>query len=92
MPVYQFESPKSKVIERLFPVEQTPDFVEYKGITYKRLKVPQSIVFVGGGHVTTSAEKTLNGYYQMEQRQGSRFQSKYTKKQIKDAWSKPVPE
>jgi|GEM_PF-5334171 len=58
-------------------------------LQFERVEVPSSISVVGFAQNTnTTKHDVLKGYYQ-EECKGGPWKSKYTKEQIKKAWSQP---
>jgi len=80
MPAYEFLIPEAgQVIELIRPVRDRD-----KPIEFVRKQVPSRLgVMAAGTPEPTMSEKLLKSYYKLEEQQGSRFQSAFSKKQIK---------
>ena len=79
MPIHEYEMPNGGIIE----IVESSQTVIPK--SWKRL---MSIGSFSTGSVKEQgmSEKVKEGYYKRECESGSRFSSKYSKKQIKTAW------
>jgi len=87
MPLYSFESEVGVVVEQLVPIGT--ERIDIDGDEYTRQAVPEGFTLVGAVSKTPSqAEQVKDGYYKLEQTEGSRFlkKSQFTTKQIKKAW------
>jgi len=87
MPLYSFESERGNVVEQLVPIGT--ERIDIDGVRYTRQTAPEGFALTGIAVGTPSqAEQVKDGYYKLEQTQGSRFlrQSQFTTKQIKKAW------
>jgi hypothetical protein len=69
-------------VTRVVPVDERD---QQPGLT--RVVIHDSINLCFGVPQTSLKDKTLKGYYAQEEKHGSRFQSSYTKEQIKRAWA-----
>lgn len=56
------------------------------GTQMERVQVESSGAVVGFRAMPTQAERVMGGYYRLEQEQGARFRSGYTKNTIKRVW------
>ena len=83
MPIYVYENENGERIEEIRLAkdkDKCPD-------GYTRVATPQPIAFTGhAGNPTSMKEGVVKGYYQEECKHGSKWQSGYSKKQIKKAW------
>tara|TARA_R100000458_G_scaffold16908_3_gene14651 strand:+ start:7893 stop:8159 length:267 start_codon:yes stop_codon:yes gene_type:complete len=86
MPLYSFISKDGKVIEKV--VKSGTDRLTIDGTDYERSIANEGFAVSGQVKLPSQAEQVRAGYYQQEQKQGSRFlkKSKFTTKQIKKAW------
>ena len=87
MPLYSFESERGDVVEQLVPIGT--ERIDIDGAEYTRRTAPEGFAMTGIAVGTPSqAEQVKEGYYKLEQTEGSRFlrQSQFTTKQIKKAW------
>ncbi len=86
MPIYSFISKDGKVIEKV--VKSGTDRLTIDGTDYERSIANEGFAVSGQVKLPSQAEQVRAGYYQQEQKQGSRFlkKSKFTTKQIKKAW------
>tara|TARA_R100000329_G_scaffold113645_1_gene93272 strand:+ start:308 stop:574 length:267 start_codon:yes stop_codon:yes gene_type:complete len=86
MPLYSFISKDGKVIEKV--VKSGTDRLTIDGKDYERSIANEGFAVSGQVKLPSQAEQVRAGYYQQEQKQGSRFlkKSKFTTKQIKKAW------
>jgi hypothetical protein len=87
MPLYSFESEVGAVVEQLVPIGT--ERINIDGDEYTRQAVPEGFTLVGASSKAPSqAEQVKDGYYKLEQTEGSRFlkKSQFTTKQIKKAW------
>lgn len=58
------------------------------GQRWERVQVPTKMVVLGNvRNPNDPVNHVMEGYHRMENRQGSRFRSSFTKKQIREAWS-----
>ena len=89
MPLYEYHHPVTgECLEAIRPIADRdtpprPGFV--------RRTVPSRVGFVAAAAhlaVPSMREGVLRGYYQQEQREGSRFRSAFTKAQIHAAWER----
>tara|TARA_R110002073_G_scaffold334556_1_gene524323 strand:- start:240 stop:536 length:297 start_codon:yes stop_codon:yes gene_type:complete len=84
MPVYEYKSDTGEVIELERPITERNDAPD----GYTRMIYPSRISVPNGA----SDEKGMNkesvrrGYYDQEQKMGSRWRSKHSVKAIKRAW------
>ena len=79
MPVIDIQGPDGKVIEVLHRSNEPLP----KG--YKKL-FPTRISVTGFRQPESMPEKVMRGYHRLECREGSRFHSMHSTKQIKKAW------
>jgi hypothetical protein len=87
MPLYSFESEGGDVVEQLVPIGT--ECIDVDGAEYTRQAVPEGFTLVGAASkIPSQAEQVKDGYYKLEQTEGSRFlkKSQFTTKQIKKAW------
>ena len=87
MPLYSFESEGGDVVEQLVPIGT--ERIDIDGIRYARQAAPEGFALTGNAvGIPSQAEQVKDGYYKLEQSEGSRFlrQSQFTTKQIKKAW------
>ena len=87
MPLYSFESEGGDVVEQLVPIGT--ERIDIDGIRYTRQAAPEGFALTGNAvGIPSQAEQVKDGYYKLEQTQGSRFlkKSQFTTKQIKKAW------
>jgi len=57
-------------------------------LEFERITVPSSVNVIGGAADPSQIQNTiLKSYYKEECNAGSRFKSRFTKEQIKKAWS-----
>ena len=86
MPLYSFISEDGKVIEKV--VKSGTNRLTVDGTDYERSIANEGFAVSGQVRLPSQAEQVRAGYYQQEQKQGSRFlkKSKFTTKQIKKAW------
>jgi hypothetical protein len=87
MPLYSFESERGNIVEQLVPIGTGS--IDIDGVRYTRQEVPEGFALTGIAVGSPSqAEQVKDGYYKLEQTQGSRFlkKSQFTTKQIKKAW------
>jgi hypothetical protein len=87
MPLYSFESKGGVVVEQLVPIGT--ERIDIDGDEYTRQEVPEGFALTGiAVGIPSQAEQVKDGYYKLEQTQGSRFlkKSQFTTKQIKKAW------
>ena len=87
MPLYSFESEGGDVVEQLVPMGT--ERVDIDGAEYTRQEVPEGFALTGNAvGIPSQAEQVKDGYYKLEQTQGSRFlkKSQFSVKQIKKAW------
>ena len=87
MPIYSFESKGGDVIDELVPIGTRQ--ITVRGTSYTRSEVPEGFALTGNAvGIPPQAEQVKEGYYKLEQTEGSRFlrQSQFTTKQIKKAW------
>jgi hypothetical protein len=91
MPAYKYQSEDGSIQTVLVrPLSQRDDPVVVDGVKLNRVMVPENVFVVGGAApVPSQKESVLSGYYRQEREQGSRFQSEFTKEQIKKIWSEP---
>ena len=86
MPLYEYHDPETGVsVELRRPVEDRD-----KAILLKRTSnVPKRVAIVGAGLTEDQLfdAKVKKAYYQKEEKEGSRFKSGYSKKQLKEAWA-----
>ena len=88
MPLYEFEDDQGLGV-RVNLIRPIKDMDRPLTLTLKRRKVPSRISVVGGAQPATQASEVMAGYYKQEQKNGARFRSRFTKEQIKNAWSTP---
>ena len=87
MPIYSFQSSGGDVVDELVPLGTTE--IEVNGKKYTKQEVPEGFALTGiAVGIPSQAEQVKDGYYKLEQTQGSRFlkKSTFTTKQIKKAW------
>ena len=87
MPIYTFKNNAGETVEELVPLGTTT--IKFDGVEYKKCDTPHGVAFTGNAvGVPSQAEQVKDGYYKLEQTQGSRFlkKSQFTTKQIKKAW------
>jgi hypothetical protein len=87
MPLYSFESERGNIVEQLVPIGT--ERIDIDGVRYTRQTAPEGFALTGIAVGSPSqAEQVKDGYYKLEQTQGSRFlkKSQFTTKQIKKAW------
>ena len=87
MPLYSFESEGGDVVEQLVPIGTGS--IDIDGVRYTRQAAPEGFALTGiAVGIPSQAEQVKDGYYKLEQTQGSRFlkKSQFTTKQIKKAW------
>jgi hypothetical protein len=91
MPLYRYESPHGQSVERLI-YGPPPRVIQIKGVFFRRAAVHSFAVKTRA--TPTQGDYVLKGYYDQEQRQGSRFRSRHAAAKIKAAWkdSEPIPE
>lgn len=92
MPIYQYESiVDGGIIEEVKPVARRDECP----VGHRRISVPKSLTVVGAGSRVPAGtplstlpqkEQVRQGYHKMEERLGSRFKSKHSKKTISKAW------
>ena len=87
MPLYSFESERGDVVEQLVPIGT--ERIDIDGNEYTRQSAPEGFAVTGiAVGIPSQAEQVKDGYYKLEQKDGSRFlkKSTFTTKQIKKAW------
>jgi len=86
MPIYSFVSKDGEMIEEI--VSSGTKRVNRGGVDYDRSIASEGFSVPGAGSIPSQAEQVKDGYYKLEQKEGSRFmrQSQFTTKQIKKAW------
>lgn len=85
MPLYTFESESGDTLEKVVPVGTS--HLDVAGERYTRSAAPSRFAFTGVASGMPSQEEQVRaGYHKLENEQGSRFRSQYSKKQIKKAW------
>lgn len=84
MPLYEYRTESGDVVERCVPVEERDCQLGLDRITVPA-RVRTLCNTLTPDQVTSN--KTLRGYYNEECKHGSRFQSSFTKEQIKQAWA-----
>lgn len=85
MPLHTFEAPDGSTVERI--VKHGTNRITVNGVKHTRLAVPESFAMPGSAvGMAPQKEQVREGYYQLECDKGSRFNSKYSKKKIKQAW------
>mgnify|MGYP003109425219 CR=1 FL=1 len=82
MPAYDFKNLQGEVREFIVP-SSTVGFTDENGVGWSKVATPPRIA-IGGWKPETQAEEVKRGYHRMEQRG---WKSKYTKSQVKKAWS-----
>jgi len=84
MPIYVYENEVGERIEEIRLAKDKDRCPE----GYKRVHIPQPIALTGHATSPTNMKAgVMRGYYQEECNAGSRWSSKYSKAQIKKAWS-----
>ena len=87
MPIYSFISESGEAIEELVP--SGTKHVTRDGVDYARSIGSEGFSLTGQAvGIPSQAEQVKDGYYKLEQKEGSRFlrQSLFSTKQIKRAW------
>jgi len=87
MPLYSFISEDGQVVEKIVP--SGTDRLAIDGVDYVRSMGDEGFSLSGKAvGIPSQAEQVKDGYYKLEQKEGSRFmrQSQFTTKQIKKAW------
>tara|TARA_B100001245_G_scaffold234252_1_gene219436 strand:- start:105 stop:374 length:270 start_codon:yes stop_codon:yes gene_type:complete len=87
MPIYTFVSEGGEVVEEIVPSKTT--HITREGVDYKRSMGQEGFSLTGRAvGIPSQAEQVKDGYYKLEQKEGSRFlrQSQFSTKQIKNAW------
>ena len=87
MPIYSFISEDGQVVEKIVP--SGTDRLAIDGVDYVRSMGDEGFSLCGKAvGIPSQAEQVKDGYYKLEQKEGSRFmrQSQFSTKQIKRAW------
>ena len=87
MPIYSFISEDGQVVEKIVP--SGTGRLTIDGVDYVRSIGDEGFSLSGKAvGIPPQAEQVKDGYYKLEQKEGSRFmrQSQFTTKQIKRAW------
>ena len=87
MPIYSFASKDGELIEEIVP--SGTKRVTRGGVDYARSIGSEGFSLTGQAvGIPSQAEQVKDGYYKLEQKEGSRFlrQSQFSTKQIKRAW------
>jgi hypothetical protein len=85
-PLYEYHDPHTGVnVELRRPVEERDTPI----VLTRKSNIPQRVAIVG---VAPTEEQAFDAsikaaYYKKEEKEGSRFKSGYSKKQLKEAWS-----
>jgi len=84
MPVYEYKADTGEVIELERPITERDDAPD----GYTRLDFPTRISVPNGAYNENgmNKESVRRGYYEQEQKKGSRWRSKHSVKAIKTAW------
>ena len=82
MPAYEYECPDGTRFIKVVPVHQRDDV--HGGI---RRVLSAPVILTGATSDLDMKKGVLKGYAKAEEKDGSRFRSGYTKKQIKEAWA-----
>jgi hypothetical protein len=82
MPIYSFEH-NGRTIEQIVPMGT--DSISLEGKTWRRSCINR-IAPIGFARQSELKDEVKRGFYNMEQRQGSRFESTFTKNQIRKIW------
>jgi hypothetical protein len=86
MPIYDFQNRAGDVREFIVPA--TVSEIDEGGAKWCRVYTPTVPGLVGIPQPKPNADgAAIAGYKHMEDRDGSRFRSRYTKKQLKKIWS-----
>jgi len=89
MPAYEFDLVNQITGEVIHTIPVVLPVDERNALVCKRREIPRSLVVAGSSTGNNQSAEVLNGYYQKELQEGSRFKSSFTKDQIKKAWSTP---
>ena len=81
MPIYEYLTPEGHKVMRVCPVEDRDK------VTGMRRIISTPNVVTTHALATNLQGDVMKGYYNMECRDGSRFKSTYTKKEIRQAWA-----
>ena len=85
MPLHTFEAPDGSTVERI--VKHGTNRITVNGVKHTRLTVPEPFAMpLNTPGMAPQKEQVMEGYYQLECDKGSRFNSKYSKKKIKQTW------
>ena len=84
MPLYTFIGKGGATVERLVPTGTKE--VREDGELYVRGSLPEPFAFTGRNLPRTLSDKVKRGYHKLENEQGARFRSSYSKQKIKKAW------
>lgn len=82
MPLYEYELPDGTRAVRQCSVDKRDSFPGWKRIT-----VPDTVRVLTGSAPDPFTSSVMQSYKRMEETQGSRFRSSYTKSQIRQAWA-----
>jgi hypothetical protein len=70
-------------------VANRKDEIKIKGQIFERQQVPSSVTVLHGHGGPGLQGDVLKGYYEAEQKQGTKFKSEFKPDEIKKAWSTP---
>lgn len=84
MPLYTFTNEKGEEREEL--VSSSTRFIEEDGETWRRQEVSMVMPVGFRTDPSTMESQVKRGYAETERRQGARWKSGYSKKQIKKIW------
>lgn len=83
MPLYEYYDKKGDIVSRVVPVAERD---KQDGMV--RLSIPRVTVITSSAPSCIDMDhNVLKGYYEQEQKLGTRFRSSFTKEQIKQAWA-----
>lgn len=82
MPIYAFEN-DGQVIEKIVPIGT--DSITHNGKRWKRNSITR-FTATGFSREPELKDHVKRGFSRMEDRQGSRFESTFTKNQIRKIW------
>lgn len=90
MPIYEYHNPQTGVtIDMRRPVEDRNKPVEVDGLLFVRVSTVPSRISIHGMEPSESDQfdqNILRAYYKKEEKEGSRFRSEYSKKQLAETW------
>lgn len=85
MPLYTFRAANGDSVEEL--VSAGTSSIKVGDMTYLRVTEPQPFAMSGvSGGIPSQGEQVKHGYYKLECEKGTRFDSQFSKKKIKQAW------